>query len=549
MPVAQLPNASTRAREAETSLDSVREAFDLTGKKFWGKNFVSEEVRQSINDFIGTDPVAQTQIRLHKKNLPGKELPSSVLTKLLERFEEYCRRCGACIPEETKVFAYRIMVSRLYRAARALEIAPDKIINAVVQHPDIHRLASSPEFKEFAGSPGIFRTAVQNHTSDPKSFLRRVQSISQDILSDPEFAQLHDTPSIVSRAAISNPGDTREFLRTGLRRIQEIISDPEFSFFTDMPGFLKRAVFDRPTDPKEWLRSIQATTERILQDPAFSDLADTPGCVLTVVSNYKKPEAFLKRALRTTQMLLLEPEFAEFRDTPYIIKLAAMRVSGDPRAFLRDVSARCRALFANPEFAEFLSSPGVVRRAAANSTASPEDYLRKVKMNIEALSVDPEFADLARTPGIIRHAASNHSSNPAVYLRRLKAIARELHVSPDFAEFADIGFIIRRAADSKSSDQFLSGVKAGRSSIMEDPEFQAIKDDLTLITVAVVFHSSDPRAFIRRYMEKQKKILANPEFFNHSGYQIRRAIIGYKDPEQYLRGRTIEHSGLLTTER
>jgi hypothetical protein len=74
--------------------------------------------------------------------------------------------------------------------------------------------------------------------------------------------------------------------------------------------------------------------------------------------------------------------------------------------------------------------------------------------------------------------------------------------------------------------------------ILEDPEFENLRDTPSVVRDAVTNHPTDPRGFLRTMLETERSILEDPEFENlrDTPGVIRQAVVYWPtDPRGFLR--------------
>ena len=253
--------------EARTFIANIRQLHALSGKNLRGVFGLSDEqdraVRASASQLVTEE---FNNASLHE-----------ALTKLLLKFEEMCRRNSRLIPDRLRLEIARHLFSDLSENITVFrcEKAPLKVTQLTIYHgTSCVALHEEREFAEFRKTPGIFRQAATNHSTDPRGFLRRVQANVAALMEDMEFAEFREMPSIFYQAAANNSTDPQGFLRRVQVNIAALMEDEEFAEFRETPGIFRRAAVHYSTNPQGFLRRVQggeviAGKDEYMQAPPF----------------------------------------------------------------------------------------------------------------------------------------------------------------------------------------------------------------------------------------------------------------------------------------
>lgn len=346
---------------------NARDSFARRGRRISGTRGLSAATRREIQAAV------KSYARL-KHRLP---VTSEIMTGLLERFEEICRRQAIEVAAGMRPAVLRQLVTELQANHQALG------------HKSAQRLVPVT----------AFHGAI-------------VAKLKQ------EFPELSEGVSIITRAALNFPGNPRAYLSKVRRHIEELSNEEEFAAFRDTPGIIRQVAAGYPGDPRACLRRTVKVAAALSQQKEFAAFRDTPGIFRLAAQRCPRdPRGFLRKAARTIRQLAALKEFVAFRDTLGLFRLAAVHHPDDPRGFLRKVARDIKAIMAEKEFAAFHDKPGIIRQAVAGNPGDPRACLRRLARNIAELQVDKEFAAFRDAPGIFRRAAFNHPTDPRAWLR------------------------------------------------------------------------------------------------------------------------------------
>jgi hypothetical protein len=224
----------------------VRQA-QVRGKSFAGRPWLTAEARDKIRETTGASALIASVRESAQTALP-------TLNHLSERFAAICQRQNHPVDAELCPAIVKLLAMELYANCRALNMPAEKLI-AVTAHHGAIGPELIQEFRRFQKTPGIFRTAVVSHCSDPRGFLRQVGDTIDTLAADPEFARFRRTPVVFTTAAVHKPSDPHGFLREVAATIDTLAAEPEFRQLRKTPSLLTMAAVNYRSDPRGFLRS------------------------------------------------------------------------------------------------------------------------------------------------------------------------------------------------------------------------------------------------------------------------------------------------------
>ena len=146
-------------------LDNARDIQRKSGKLCGGHLFLSTEVQEAIHSTL-------QELSLNASEL---NIDASSATKLLEWFEEMCRRRQIQSTKEIRKEIYQILLFELYVNKQILEVDEKKLVSVTMHEPEVAgAILSEEEFVGLVETPGIVRNAAVHNPSDPRAFLRKV---------------------------------------------------------------------------------------------------------------------------------------------------------------------------------------------------------------------------------------------------------------------------------------------------------------------------------------------------------------------------------------
>lgn len=434
---------------AEVLIESLRDAQRLSGKSAQGCSHLSRERLELISEFVENDPI------LRAVGAGNADLRTAI-ERLLERFEELCRRRDIAIQTETaRKWAYRILAVELMVNAQVCEMEPGEVLSATLLNSKlVSDIFSQKEFPALDDAPSLIRDAIRHRPGRERAWLSDILVAEERLQHHPAFCTLSDSPWVF-RVAASCHKEPEVFLRNVVAARMRLEADPEFEGFADAPWiYLWAAV--RP-DPEGILRSVQRESAEILEEQEFSLLKPRPGLVREAVArSAKNARTFLRGVLALVKEISSEQEFEQFWDYPGIITRAVISHRADPRTFLRQVANTVAEIHSEAEFAD-LRDTGIVLDVVSGSPTDPRGVLRRLQRTTAILKSDPETAEFAPYPTLINQAALNHPRDPKGYLRAVRDRAESLFAQAEFSVLRTWPFVVWHAAAMRTatSEQFL----------------------------------------------------------------------------------------------
>ena len=241
------------------------------------------------------------------------------------------------------------------------------------------------------------------------------------------------------------------------------------------PNVIFNAAAHRPAHPEDFLREVLEAIPRLQEKFPDMDL----GIIKGAATNYRSaPEQYLQGV--NDAIPRLQEKFPDI--DLGTIKKAASDYSSDPEEFIQGVITTVSKL--REKFPE--ADVRLLKTAANMHPLDPEGFVNKVTERVQSLQASFPEIDLR----IIKTAAINYGSNPEVFIRKVLSDIPDLQL-----KFPDI--------------------------------------PLSVIKAVVISHTSDSEGFIRNVSEKAPGL--QKEFPDLSASVVYRALIGYRDPQTFLR--------------
>ncbi len=318
---------SDNLHQAQDTIDCARAEFKWQGKRFGACNNISAEVKQAVKSFIKTDHVARRFRKKYRCLGNRKNNPDESMIYILERFEEFCRRTKTPISPEHRIAIYRILIAKLYQAAKVFKQSPIKVCAAVVINSDIHKIPNEREFRTFNQQAWILNRAVLYNTGDPRGYLKRIAHAVRSILKDPNYSVFKSKPWIVRQLAASNPDN----LKTSLN-------------------------------------NIKTETKRILAEPEFASFKKTPWIVWQAVVNHSSPRSYLRKVSSVSAQIMKNSDFSFFNTRPWIIRHAAANDPRKTRQFLIDIKKSYDEVMSDNRYKALHKKPSRILKALVYNT-------------------------------------------------------------------------------------------------------------------------------------------------------------------------------------
>ena len=159
-----MSQSSTTREKALAFIEDVRGAQALRGVPLRGGNYITDEQ---------IDTIASSVEALGLPDVFNTASGATVLKKLLERFEEMCRRNDMTVPPELREDISSIFLEDIIANVVAFnsEKKPSKLIPLTLYHGSTFAQAlQEDEFAAFKDTPGIFKYAAVNYPRDPRGF-------------------------------------------------------------------------------------------------------------------------------------------------------------------------------------------------------------------------------------------------------------------------------------------------------------------------------------------------------------------------------------------
>jgi hypothetical protein len=170
-------------------------------------------------------------------DLHSVEIAFDDKVKLLERFEELCRRQRRYPVDNTQSRILRYLTLELRLNSMVLQEVPSKLISFTIYHGAIAKHLMN-EFSFFSDTPKIIKHAVVASPFNPHKSLSDAKKTAERLAKESkkpnnEFACFAEKPEIFKQAVASNPSNPQQFLRSAFRSIvpntKSVLERPIFS--------------------------------------------------------------------------------------------------------------------------------------------------------------------------------------------------------------------------------------------------------------------------------------------------------------------------------
>jgi hypothetical protein len=174
-----------------------------------GGRYIAPETKMAITEALSNSALVAAVKEAAQVDLP--------VNKLVERFEEMCRRQDAIVDAELRPAVAKLLATELWVNHIALSEPAKNLVSAT-----LHQGAIAPELlKEYAEYPRYMVTvAMKQWPATSRETLRRANKEIAALAAEPEFQELaNKKPSAFKYAAINSPLDTRSRLRKVAKKL------------------------------------------------------------------------------------------------------------------------------------------------------------------------------------------------------------------------------------------------------------------------------------------------------------------------------------------
>lgn len=302
--------AQLQRAEFQESSELIREARrkqQLTGTKFVGKAYLSEDEQKFIDNFLKKDPIV-------KGIVSGKKGFRPALERLITRFQALCNRREIVISDSrTKVNAYRLLAIELYLNVSKLKIPPPELVTATLLNSKlIAEIPNERGFKKILREqPGLLRRTLESNPSDVRLDITRrkeafrelkergdlsdgyLRRISRGYRNPTKFVEralkechrlqnleklkdlLESRPSLALHAVLEVGVEKAEALLVRMGKLKKRIErDDRLAYYRERPSYILRAIAAHPRNPeRHLLDALRRVNRRIRQsdDPSLKD--------------------------------------------------------------------------------------------------------------------------------------------------------------------------------------------------------------------------------------------------------------------------------------